>query len=537
MVRTVCLTAQPSSAADFRLGGVVVSSTEGSPISGVHVTIENVERKADVQSVSSGDDGHFEFRVRPGRYAVWAQKPGYVSSFYNEHEGVFTRIVTGTGLDTSHISFRMSPAAVISGRVLDESDEPVQDAIVTLFEQRNRTGRGRVFPFMRWRTDAEGAFEFAPLKKGTYFLSVTARPWYAVYPISSFQPYASLSTDTNLDVVYQTTYYGGAFDAADAAPILLSDGRRLDVIFNLTPANALHLFLHAPDNGLRPGEPTLKLQAFNGTDDGSDAIQPSAMEEVSPGIYEITGVAPGRYHVSIRVGGKTLDLGETDLMGNGQQLDLLPAAVTSVVSGKVHWLGGGNVPSHLRVGLIENRSGRPVVAALTSREGNFEVQSVPPGSYEVVVYQDYGVQDYFYCVSSIAVGGSETTGHTLLVSSGSAMSVVVSFLKGLNTVTGVATQHKSLKAGAMVLLAPEDPENNLNLYRRNQSDTDGGFAFHDVVPGKYKVIAIDDGWDLDFGNAAVVRYYSTQAQELLVEKNVPATLRLSKPVVVQSRIN
>jgi hypothetical protein len=37
-----------------------------------------------------------------------------------------------------------------------------------------------------------------------------------------------------------------------------------------------------------------------------------------------------------------------------------------------------------------------------------------------------------------------------------------------------------------------------DLFRRDQSDLDGTFSLHGVIPGTYTVVAIDNGWDLDW---------------------------------------
>jgi len=36
------------------------------------------------------------------------------------------------------------------------------------------------------------------------------------------------------------------------------------------------------------------------------------------------------------------------------------------------------------------------------------------------------------------------------------------------------------------------------LVRRDQSDSDGIFTLHSVVAGQYTVVAISDGWDLEW---------------------------------------
>jgi hypothetical protein len=57
----------------------------------------------------------------------------------------------------------------------------------------------------------------------------------------------------------------------------------------------------------------------------------------------------------------------------------------------------------------------------------------------------------------------------------------------------------------MMVCVPENPENNLPLFRRDQSDSDGTFTLPDVLPGRYRILAIENGWDLEWGNAAILK--------------------------------
>jgi len=45
---------------------------------------------------------------------------------------------------------------------------------------------------------------------------------------------------------------------------------------------------------------------------------------------------------------------------------------------------------------------------------------------------------------------------------------------------------------------PQDPSLNRGLFRRDQSDSDGSFSLRDAAPGKYTVVAIEDGWELEW---------------------------------------
>jgi hypothetical protein len=71
----------------------------------------------------------------------------------------------------------------------------------------------------------------------------------------------------------------------------------------------------------------------------------------------------------------------------------------------------------------------------------------------------------------------------------------------------------------MILLVPENAEMNLPKFRRDQSDSDGTFALRDVLPGCYRMLAIDDGWELEWANLSLLKNRLEHAQKIEVQPN------------------
>jgi hypothetical protein len=71
--------------------------------------------------------------------------------------------------------------------------------------------------------------------------------------------------------------------------------------------------------------------------------------------------------------------------------------------------------------------------------------------------------------------------------------------------------------------------------RRDQSDSDGSFALRDVAPGRYTVVAIEDGWDLDWARPEVIGRYLSGGIPVTVTESSGKLLRLSQAVPVQGR--
>ena len=82
----------------------------------------------------------------------------------------------------------------------------------------------------------------------------------------------------------------------------------------------------------------------------------------------------------------------------------------------------------------------------------------------------------------------------------------------------------------MVLLVPESSENIEDDSRMDHSDSDGTFALREILPGKYRLMAIDDGWDLEWANPAVLKPFRENAQifEIVPDGSTKATVNVQR---------
>lgn len=55
--------------------------------------------------------------------------------------------------------------------------------------------------------------------------------------------------------------------------------------------------------------------------------------------------------------------------------------------------------------------------------------------------------------------------------------------------------------------------------RLDQSDSDGTFLLGGMLPGRYWLVAIEDGWDLEWTNGTVLKPYLTKGQSLQISAN------------------
>ncbi len=525
----------------FRVAGAVLSASEGHPLSRARVTLQEVTSPQGQIFMITGADGHFEFaNLHAGKYTLVGAKRGYITASYDQHEQFSTAIVTGAGVDTENLTLRLVRSAVLTGHVFDEFGEPVRAAAVTLWRDDHSAGVGRT---VRSRTDMSddlGSFEFTPLNPGTYFVSVAAKPWYAVHPPSVRQtgaPDASSSADRAqvdlsqvdraLDVVYLPTYYAGATEVEDASPVLIRGGDHPDLDLHLTPVPALHVILHSPppEAGQAFQLPMLFKRDFDGP---QQDIQPD-VQMPAPGVVEITA-APGKYELRLpQQNNEPTRSSEVEISQDNQELDTSAGQPVSTISAKVELIGETALPPRMAFALRDAQH-RTVAWGEVSPAREVTFADVMPGKYEVLA----GAASRAYSVVSMIVNGSPVSGRWLTVTAGTTLAVSFSVVGGAADVNGVAQRAGKGAAGAMIVLVPRNPEANHELFRRDQSDLDGTFTFHSVIPGAYTAIAIENGWDLDWSKPAVISGYAGHGQKLVVGGS-QAAIQLPAPLEIQPK--
>ena len=121
--------------------------------------------------------------------------------------------------------------------------------------------------------------------------------------------------------------------------------------------------------------------------------------------------------------------------------------------------------------------------------------------------------------ASITAAGASVTGRTIEIRAGAEVKLAISAVHGQGAITGAALRQGKPCAGVMIVLVPADPAHNQVLFRRDQSDSDGTFTLPNVVPGAYTVLAIENGWELEWTKPEVLKDYLGGGAALQVQPN------------------
>lgn len=508
----------------FRIAGVVVDASSGQPLANARVFIGSPGVPNSGQAVTTAEDGGFTFEnLAPGHYALSAARKGYLNQGYKQHEFFSTAIIVGPDLDTSNLRFEMHPEASITGQVVDEMGEPVRNAQLLLIQQGLQFGTRRTREQRRANSDDLGHYRFGHLQPGTYFVGVSAQPWYAqrvnhqrVQRVNgdgqvTYENVAS--GEAALDVVYPITFFSNARDLSGAVPFTLHSGDEQRADFNLQPIPALHLTVRAPSLG--EGE-SVWPQVSQQIGDGVQQPVPANMQQVEPGVFEVTGLPPGRLNLGLHLqkGNESTTHSQTLQLAQDTELNLAEAALGAKISGVAKMQDGSPVP---QAGIqLRHKTTGEIFPMQVEPNGEFALQNqqVPPGAYDVVLGGAQAVT-----ITSISATGAKVSGRSIDIAGGEDVKLEVLIAKGIGRITGVALKNGKPVEGVMVVLVPEIPEHNLVLFRRDQSDSDGSFNLPNILAGKYTVVALENGWDLDWFTPGVLQKYLAGGEAVNVGPN------------------
>jgi hypothetical protein len=516
----------------YRIAGVVVDSVTGVPLMEARISLVDTKTRKGVVRQKTGDDGRFEFAGLPaGKYSLDGSKRGYISGSYDQHEQFSTAIVTGPELKTDELVLRLNPVALIGGHVRDEVGEPVRHAQVALFLDNHSGGMSRVTRLVVSTADDAGYFDFSSLVPGTYFISVSAKPWYAVNTASTQAVGDSGRPGVlpALDAAYPTTYYSSATEAAGATPIAVKAGDHPEIEVRLSPVPALHLIFKTGDDGQNGfPQPQLQTHVF----DWVEPAQAGNMVSVEPGVYELLGVPPGKYTVRMNPGtqGEMAQATEMNLARDGEVLDTSRGEALSNL--KITFkTEGGEAPEDRMTILLQDGRRRTVAGTQQNASGEAQFSGLAAGKYSIVC----GAQGIAYAVTRTETATMKSSGHDVTIAAGVQQEVTAWLSAGVVKLEGVVHKAGKPVSGAMVVLIPKDPEAHREYFRRDQSDFDGTFEVAFIQPGAYTIVAVEDAWGIEWMQPGVLARYAQHGQELTIGPLMRGTVHLPEPVEVQGK--
>lgn len=535
----------PPSPRLYRIAGTVTDSITNKPLPKTTLTLLGPGERQTIQTTTADAEGHFELDPVPAaKYSLMAARRGYLAAAFDQHEQYSSAIVTGEDQDTEHIPFRLSQGATVRGVIADENGEPVPWAKVLLVRRTKEGGLGEhLVQSIVGTTEEDGLFEFWDLVPGTYYLAVKADPWFAVHP-SAIGPAAAETGQKaeELDVAYPLTFYGGTTEEAAATPIEVAAAARVEADVTLHAVPALRLTVRSEPR--KPAEPGSFWPSLSQTVFGDQVIwsgfprysenpktvavdgdaEARKAELASPEIVKFVGLTPGHYTMSSR-GSRFMKIDLT----SDEEVETSSASPLYNVELRSRMVDGSALPLSLELSLAADGP-QTTQAAFTcpAQEGAW-CYMVPAGKWKV---QALGAPVALGVVS-VQVGAAGLPANEIVVKD-RPISATAILAEGKTSIEGFAKKNGKGEPGVMIVLVPRNPAAGVEFFRRDQSDSDGSFALPNVVPGDYTILALEDGWNVEWARPEAISRYLQGGTPISVTAKSGPSIHLREPVAVQA---
>jgi len=430
-------------------------------------------------------DGNFVFEaLAAGKYLLSVDRTGYLrasdSLALAAAERMTGRIV------------KLTPQAVIAGKITDEDGEPMPQATVQLHSVIWNQGRRQTQVGVSIETMADGSFVIGKLRAGRYYLSAT--DFRSQQEFANERPARPGPRES-----YITTYYPAAIDLAAASPVEVASGselRGLEIRMRKTrmfrvSGRATHV-AGLPMRGAR-----LVLTPANLTNVSANSHASTVVRD-DEGHFEFPRVVPGSYVLqtppgtTVRSGpmlGRALvNVGSEDVenvaiqLGAGAEISgtFLLDGVGPLTS-KVRAERGGSARMNMAL-VFADGADQAVNPGITKDDGTFRMGNIQPDRYRLRV-NGHPLGSY---VKLVRLGGQEITAPILDLTSSPGGNLEIVLSPNAAEVSGTVRNESGDSAqatltvwqsGDTLLILPE-------TYRAN-----GSFRLTGLAPGEYRLIA------------------------------------------------
>jgi len=523
--------------------GSVINIQNSRTVPRASVTLMRIKGTGN-KSQRCDSSGHFIFQnVDPGSYRLMAQRQGFFSdASKREYQPT---IDVAAGEHVKNVPVRLMPAAVVSGEVLDEYNDPVPDVEIRLLVIQMKLGQMYLRAAGKTITDDRGQYRVAGLHPGKYYVVAEYKPNNA-----TFEALKSMIAETLLErkqgnaprqnealhfdspqesgeptYTYAPLFYPATSEFQQAQALRLNPGDEVATNFLLISAPVVSI-RGKVINGLTGGPPAgASVGAFWTTYMEGEGLP----AQVSPedGTFEIRGLAPGTYTLRASFtqdkqnfeGEQTVEVGNEGIQN--VQIATLP---DFDAAGHVTIAGAPDHPPRRVLIEFAGEGLTPRVRASASfPEFKFEAQLRPDRHYYARALNL--PQDYY--LKSVAISGHEMSPDDVQVS-GTRGDMEITFSAAGAQVEGVLYDSKGDPTRGSVLLVPDVPQPGPpDLYRRTSADSKGKFTLHGVAPGSYRLLAVESvNLDMEINEPDFLRTIGNQGQGLSVEENAKYTVAL-----------
>jgi hypothetical protein len=532
------------------LEGRVLNAITGEPIRRVNLALRpfgapgisagigpGSQQQAAPFAATTDADGKFHIeKVDPGAYRLMAERQGFVRQEYGArlNSMMGTTINVPPGQTLKDLNFKLTPQAVVKGRVLDDEGEPLARVQVQVLRRRYFRGKQQLVPMGGGQTLDTGEFRIADLAPGRYWIGATYRS-----RTMMFGEAAARNTTGQPEEEYVTTYYPNAIEESSARPIDLEAGQEMSGIdIPLRKARVFRI-RGKIGGGAQPvrGMRVMLMPRDRGMGIGSFGANSAMVKE--DGSFEIGSVPPGSYHVAAMVAQGMMSVhgkAPVDVSREDVENVTIPLTGGAGVRGAIR-LDGNNSQQveqaqttkptfgSVRVQLIP-MDGIAFNApnAVAKDDGSFLIESAGADRFRVSVYNlPQGTW-----LKSVRAGDREVLETGMDLTAGAPAQIEIVLGSGVGQVSGLVRDAKQqAAAGAMITLLPSPMKEERNdLYKLVSADQNGQFTLQGIAPGEYQIFAWEEIDPGRYTDPEFLKTHESAATKVSVKANGQAQVNL-----------
>jgi hypothetical protein len=501
----------------YTLRGKVVSSVDGTPVRGALVQLNGPAHG----NVLSGNDGSFAFsRLAAGEFVVSARKQGYFATELGEPLGaVVERVRVDAG--TRELSLPLIPEGVIHGKIVDEQGEPIEGLEV---QARPRFGRNSEMNRSTDRTattNEAGEYRIAGLTAGSYYLLETAK--------SGRSSEAMLAAVRRMKSGVPIDFYPGVLEAAQAASIRVVPGSSQQIDWRIA-----HQPLYQVSGRVQTKGETRNLLVglLSSYSDQNFTLALAGPD----GSFVFPGVAAGEYAVA------AIEIAN-EAAAKPQMAMKMITVKTNVQDLVLQVFPGTRIPVRFREEYTHKSSPEPsaesapasveflrvdlpfeVAAKLSGEQSEWNAQKkelqvlLEPGAFRIEIQTS--PKSY---VASAKNGHTDLLKEDLVVAPGREAEPIELVLRDDPATLSGTVRYDGKAAPGRVVLLPENAPRQAAII---SADAGGTFSFQELAPGRYFLLALGNGTEIDLQDEGTLRRIQSQGEAVELQSDGRASVEL-----------